>query len=185
MLKIPCDYHCYPSWLQRKHQSSCFPNEWEYNFPGWYTAIFLAADTLQYLSRVSVPGLAFRALILHYINKGLKNQGCRGKRMAVRFRSRVTRQTLRLPRTFQSSPFVLFFTFRRRDIRQFCGWKLISASVSGTRRAASIFELNCTVCFKRKIARFFFPSLSKFSFHNSSIPRGFTNVVENYNSIER
>ena len=58
-----------------------FPNQLAgVEFPRVFS---FATDTLQYLSSVSVPGLAFPALILHYINKGLKNQGCRGKRMAV------------------------------------------------------------------------------------------------------
>jgi len=53
-------------------------------------------DIFQYLPSASVPGLALRALILHYINKGLKNQGCRGKRIGVVEASRYSANT-RLP----------------------------------------------------------------------------------------
>jgi len=67
-------------------------------------------DIFQYLPTASVPGLALRALILHYINKGLKNQGCRGKRIGVVEASRYSANT-RLP---SLSIFLLRYVFHLR-----------------------------------------------------------------------
>lgn len=65
-------------------------------------------DIFQYLPSVSVPGLALQALILHYINKGLKNQGCYGKQIGVVEASRYSANTLALP---SLSIFLLYYVF--------------------------------------------------------------------------
>lgn len=67
-----------------------------------------ARDIFQYLPTVSVPGLALQALILHYINKGLKNQGCYGKQIGVVEASRYSANTLALP---SLSIFLLHYVF--------------------------------------------------------------------------
>lgn len=72
-------------------------------------------DIFQYLPTVSVPGLALQALILHYINKGLKNQGCRGKQIGVVEASRYSANT-RLP---SLSIFLLHYVFHLRAKRYY------------------------------------------------------------------
>lgn len=72
-------------------------------------------DIFQYLPSVSVPGLALQALILHYINKGLKNQGCRGKQIGVVEASRYSANT-RLP---SLSIFLLHYVFHLRAKRYY------------------------------------------------------------------
>lgn len=72
-------------------------------------------DIFQYLLSVSVPGLALQALILHYINKGLKNQGCRGKQIDVVEASRYSANT-RLP---SLSIFLLHCVFHLRAKRYY------------------------------------------------------------------
>lgn len=75
----------------------------------------LRGDIFQYLPSVSVPGLALQALILHYINKGLKNQGCRGKQIDVVEASRYSANT-RLP---SLSIFLLHCVFHLRAKRYY------------------------------------------------------------------
>lgn len=72
-------------------------------------------DIFQYLPTVSVLRLALQALILHYINKGLKNQGCRGKQIGVVEASRYSANT-RLP---SLSIFLLHYVFHLRAKRYY------------------------------------------------------------------
>lgn len=87
-----------------------------------------------------------QALILHYINKGLKNQGCYGKQIGVVEASRYSANTLALP---SLSIFLLHYVFHLPAKRYYtsAASKVISSSSASARITEKVLYIGIIVGF--------------------------------------